>query len=204
MRLGHRWPGQTPSEDELREFCRGRIAHYKIPRHIRFVEGFPMTVTGKIQKFRIREAMKQQLGLQEAGRPGPSPQSVSRQRNRKPPMSTPSAPNSIRAARTSRPTRRRCARWSMTRQRIERIARAAATPRAPSTCARQAAAARAGADAARPRHALPRDRAAGRAQHVRRRRAPGAGIIAGIGRVAGVDRMVVANDATVKGGTYHR
>ena len=59
-------PGQTLSEDELREFCRGRIAHYKIPRHIRFVEAFPMTVTGKIQKFRIREAMKQQLGLQEA------------------------------------------------------------------------------------------------------------------------------------------
>ncbi len=59
-------PGQTLSEDELREFCRGRIAHYKIPRHVRFVEGFPMTVTGKIQKFRIREAMKAQLGLQEA------------------------------------------------------------------------------------------------------------------------------------------
>ncbi|MCX7251629.1 MAG: AMP-binding protein [Burkholderiales bacterium] len=59
-------PGQSLSEDELREFCRGRIAHYKIPRHIRFVEGFPMTVTGKIQKFRIREAMKAQLGLQEA------------------------------------------------------------------------------------------------------------------------------------------
>jgi len=59
-------PGQSLSEDELREFCRGRIAHYKIPRHIRFVEGFPMTVTGKIQKFKIREAMKEQLGLQEA------------------------------------------------------------------------------------------------------------------------------------------
>ncbi|MYZ53919.1 AMP-binding protein [Malikia spinosa] len=59
-------PGQSLSEDELREFCRGRIAHYKIPRHIRFVEGFPMTVTGKIQKFKIREAMKAQLGLQEA------------------------------------------------------------------------------------------------------------------------------------------
>jgi len=59
-------PGQSLTEDELREFCRGRIAHYKIPRHIRFVEGFPMTVTGKIQKFRIREAMKEQLGLQEA------------------------------------------------------------------------------------------------------------------------------------------
>lgn len=59
-------PGQALSEDEVRDYCRGRIAHYKIPRHIRFVEGFPMTVTGKIQKFRIREAMKEQLGLQEA------------------------------------------------------------------------------------------------------------------------------------------
>ncbi|MEY5099155.1 MAG: hypothetical protein RJA36_1874 [Pseudomonadota bacterium] len=59
-------PGQALSEDEVREFCRGRIAHYKIPRHIRFVEAFPMTVTGKVQKFRIREAMKEQLGLQEA------------------------------------------------------------------------------------------------------------------------------------------
>jgi fatty-acyl-CoA synthase len=58
-------PGQSPTEDELREFCRGQIAHYKVPRYIRFVREFPMTVTGKIQKFRIREAMKQELGLQE-------------------------------------------------------------------------------------------------------------------------------------------
>jgi fatty-acyl-CoA synthase len=58
-------PGQSPTEDEVREFCRGQIAHYKVPRYIRFVREFPMTVTGKIQKFRIREAMKQELGLQE-------------------------------------------------------------------------------------------------------------------------------------------
>ncbi len=59
-------PGQTLSEDEVRAFCKGQIAHYKVPRYIRFVPEFPMTVTGKIQKFKIREAMQQELGLQEA------------------------------------------------------------------------------------------------------------------------------------------
>ena len=58
-------PGQTLTEDEVRAFCKGQIAHYKVPRHIRFVSAFPMTVTGKIQKFKIREEMKLQLGLQE-------------------------------------------------------------------------------------------------------------------------------------------
>jgi len=58
-------PGETLTEDEVRAFCQGRIAHYKVPRYIRFVTAFPMTVTGKIQKFRIREAMKEQLGLEE-------------------------------------------------------------------------------------------------------------------------------------------
>ncbi|QNQ08889.1 AMP-binding protein [Sphingomonas alpina] len=48
-------------EDEIRAFCRGRIAHYKIPRHIRFVDVFPTTVTGKIQKYLIREAMVAEL-----------------------------------------------------------------------------------------------------------------------------------------------
>jgi len=57
-------PGQTVTEDEIRDFCKGQIAHYKVPKYIRFVEAFPMTVTGKIQKFRIREAMSEQLGLQ--------------------------------------------------------------------------------------------------------------------------------------------
>ena len=42
-------------------FCRGQIAHYKIPRYLRFVDGFPMTVTGKIQKYLIREAMTREL-----------------------------------------------------------------------------------------------------------------------------------------------
>jgi fatty-acyl-CoA synthase len=46
---------ETATEDEIREFCRGRIAHFKIPQHIRFVESFPMTISGKVQKFRIRE-----------------------------------------------------------------------------------------------------------------------------------------------------
>jgi len=58
-------PGQAMQEDEVRDFCKGQIAHYKVPRHIRFVTAFPMTVTGKIQKFKIREEMKLQLGLQE-------------------------------------------------------------------------------------------------------------------------------------------
>lgn len=57
-------PGMSLNEDELRAFCQGQIAHYKVPRYIRFVEDFPMTVTGKIQKFRIREAMMDQLKLQ--------------------------------------------------------------------------------------------------------------------------------------------
>ncbi len=48
-------------EDEVRAFCDGQIAHYKIPRYIRFVDSFPMTVTGKIQKFKMREAMLRQL-----------------------------------------------------------------------------------------------------------------------------------------------
>lgn len=58
-------PGQVVTEDELKAFCKGQIAHYKVPRYIRLVQNFPMTVTGKIQKFKIRDEMKQQLGLQE-------------------------------------------------------------------------------------------------------------------------------------------
>jgi fatty-acyl-CoA synthase len=56
--------GASLSEDELRKRCRDAISHYKIPRHIRFVDNFPMTVTGKIQKFRIRDAMIEELGLE--------------------------------------------------------------------------------------------------------------------------------------------
>jgi fatty-acyl-CoA synthase len=56
--------GATSTEEEIREFCTGKIAHFKIPQFIRFVDEFPMTVTGKIQKFRIREIEIQERGLQ--------------------------------------------------------------------------------------------------------------------------------------------
>jgi fatty-acyl-CoA synthase len=55
--------GETATVEEVREFCRGQIAHYKIPRYVKFVDGFPMTVTGKIQKFAMREQMMAELGL---------------------------------------------------------------------------------------------------------------------------------------------
>jgi fatty-acyl-CoA synthase len=57
--------GQSADEEEIRAFCRGQIAHYKIPRHVRFVDEFPMTITGKIQKFVMREQTIRALGLQE-------------------------------------------------------------------------------------------------------------------------------------------
>lgn len=56
-------PGEHADADEIRAFCEGQIAHYKIPRYIRFVDGFPMTVTGKIQKFILRKQMADDLGL---------------------------------------------------------------------------------------------------------------------------------------------
>ncbi|TYK72148.1 AMP-binding protein [Comamonas sp. Z3] len=56
-------PGLELGEDEVRDFCKGQIAHYKVPRYIRFVQAFPMTVTGKIQKFRIRDEMIELLDL---------------------------------------------------------------------------------------------------------------------------------------------
>jgi fatty-acyl-CoA synthase len=58
--------GQTATSEELTEYCRGQIATYKIPRYWKFVDGFPMTVTGKIQKFIMREQSIQELGLREA------------------------------------------------------------------------------------------------------------------------------------------
>ena len=57
---------QQLDEDALRTFCKGKIAHYKVPRYIQFVDAFPMTVTGKIQKFKIREAMIDALKLEVA------------------------------------------------------------------------------------------------------------------------------------------
>ncbi len=56
--------GQTATDEEIRAFCKGQIAHYKIPRYIEFVPEFPMTITGKIQKFVMREQTIEKLGLQ--------------------------------------------------------------------------------------------------------------------------------------------
>jgi fatty-acyl-CoA synthase len=57
--------GETANAEQIREFCGSRLAHFKIPRYIRFVEEFPMTVTGKVQKFVMRERMTEELGLAE-------------------------------------------------------------------------------------------------------------------------------------------
>jgi fatty-acyl-CoA synthase len=56
-------PGRTLAPEALRDWCRGRIAGYKVPRHIRVVDAFPLTATGKPQKFRMREAMMADMGL---------------------------------------------------------------------------------------------------------------------------------------------
>lgn len=58
--------GANADAEEIREFCRGQIAHFKIPRHLRFVDEFPMTVTGKVQKFAMRDQMAAELGCGEA------------------------------------------------------------------------------------------------------------------------------------------
>jgi fatty-acyl-CoA synthase len=58
-------PGVTLTGDEIRAYCKGRIATYKIPRYYKFVDGFPMTVTGKVQKFRMRQQSVEELGLQK-------------------------------------------------------------------------------------------------------------------------------------------
>ena len=57
--------GVSTTAEEIQAFCKGQIAHYKIPRYIRFVDSFPMTVTGKVQKFIMREEMIKELGLVE-------------------------------------------------------------------------------------------------------------------------------------------
>jgi fatty-acyl-CoA synthase len=58
--------GASLTDDELREYCADKIAHYKVPKYVLFVDEFPMTVTGKVQKFKMREASVEQLGLQDA------------------------------------------------------------------------------------------------------------------------------------------
>ncbi len=59
-------PGETSTEEEMREYARGQIAHFKIPRYVKFVDAFPMTVTGKVQKYVMREAAVKELGLEGA------------------------------------------------------------------------------------------------------------------------------------------
>ena len=56
--------GEAMTEEEVRAFCHGQIAHHKIPRYVEFVEEFPMTVTGKVQKFLMRREMEERLGLE--------------------------------------------------------------------------------------------------------------------------------------------
>ena len=59
-------PGASLSEDEVKAFCKGQIAHFKIPRYVKFVQSFPMTVTGKVQKFKMRDEATDELGLSDA------------------------------------------------------------------------------------------------------------------------------------------
>jgi fatty-acyl-CoA synthase len=58
--------GEETTADEIRDYCRGQIATYKIPRYVKFTADFPTTVTGKIQKFRMREISIAELGLVSA------------------------------------------------------------------------------------------------------------------------------------------
>jgi fatty-acyl-CoA synthase len=59
--------GSDLTEDQVKAYCTGKIAHYKVPRYVRFTAEFPMTVTGKVQKFKMRETSVAELGLQAAG-----------------------------------------------------------------------------------------------------------------------------------------
>ena len=59
-------PGATATSKELTDYCKGKIAYFKIPSYFKFTDTYPMTVTGKIQKFKIREISTKELGLEEA------------------------------------------------------------------------------------------------------------------------------------------
>jgi fatty-acyl-CoA synthase len=59
-------PGEELTEEEVKAFCKDQIAHFKVPRYVKFVDGFPMTVTGKVQKFKMRESAIDELGLSAA------------------------------------------------------------------------------------------------------------------------------------------
>jgi fatty-acyl-CoA synthase len=58
--------GETLTEEDIRAFCKGKIAHYKVPKYYKFVDSFPMTISGKIQKFKMRQQAVEELGLQDA------------------------------------------------------------------------------------------------------------------------------------------
>ena len=60
--------GAEATGEEIKEFCRGRIAHFKVPQYVKFVDGFPMTVTGKVRKVEMREVSIAELGLETAAR----------------------------------------------------------------------------------------------------------------------------------------
>jgi fatty-acyl-CoA synthase len=59
--------GVEMTEEEVKEFCRGKIANYKIPKYVKFVDSYPMTASGKIQKFKLREMAILELQLEDAG-----------------------------------------------------------------------------------------------------------------------------------------
>ncbi|MBY0407175.1 MAG: hypothetical protein K2Q01_05740, partial [Rickettsiales bacterium] len=58
-------PAHTLTADDVKRFCKGSLAHYKVPAYVKFVDAFPTTVSGKIQKFKMREQMCGELGLRE-------------------------------------------------------------------------------------------------------------------------------------------
>jgi fatty-acyl-CoA synthase len=58
-------PNVEMTEDEVKEFCDGNIARFKIPKYIRFVDAFPTSATGKVQKFKMQDEMKKELGIKK-------------------------------------------------------------------------------------------------------------------------------------------
>ncbi len=60
--------GEKITTEEIKEFCKGKIAHYKIPRYVKFVDEFPMTISGKIQKYKMREISIKELNLEEVAK----------------------------------------------------------------------------------------------------------------------------------------
>jgi fatty-acyl-CoA synthase len=56
------------TEQDVKDFCKGKIAHFKIPRYVMFVNDFPITISGKIQKFRMRDESIKVLGLEDASK----------------------------------------------------------------------------------------------------------------------------------------